>query len=245
MGTVDAPVAVGIHRLAGAWDEGLEGLASRRDARDRERSHRGAVVGDVAADHLVARWLADRPEVLARELPSRLDGLAPTGCEEDAIEITRGVIRQAIGELDALRVGVGPEGEVRELFCLSACSLGEFLPAVAHLDDEQAGEAIEVFVALRVVDVGAFAPLDDRDLVVLVVGTHAAEVQPEVVPCVLVELAVGAAFVRCHVFLFIGFPTRRSVSRGAGRRRSPSRARLRCCESTRRASAADARRPRR
>ena len=51
--------------------------------------------------------------------------------------------------------------------------------AVAGVNAEEAGEAIEVAVAVLVEDVAALAADDDRDLVLVAVGAHPREVHPE------------------------------------------------------------------
>jgi len=54
-------------------------------------------------------------------------------------------------------VRVRPQREERELFGLLRSSLSEPLAAVARVDDEQAGEAVEVALAAVIPDVVAFA----------------------------------------------------------------------------------------
>ena len=109
-------VEVGVRHLVGAGDERLEHLLRGRDAGDRQRALRGAVVGDRAADHLVLHRLAGELEVLLGELPRGLDGLAAAGGEEDAVEVAGGVgAASRSASSIALRVGVGPEREEREL----------------------------------------------------------------------------------------------------------------------------------
>ena len=62
------------------------------------------------------------------------------------------------GQLDGVGVGVGPDREVPELAALAAGGLGQLGAAVADLHGEQAGEAVEVAVALDVPDVAARRP---------------------------------------------------------------------------------------
>ena len=73
--------------------------------------------------------------------------------------------------------------------CLAAASamLGA---AVAELVDEQAREAVEVALALGVVDVGALAAHDDGHLGLLVDG-HPGEMHPQVVACRLLAARRG------------------------------------------------------
>ena len=126
------------------------------------------MVGDVAADHLGPLRLPDHPEVLAGQLPGRLDRLGATGGEEDPVEVAGREARHPVGELDGARVGVGPEREVGQRPGLLGACLGELGAAVADLGGEQSGEAVEVALAVLVPDVGALAPHDDGHLVVLV-----------------------------------------------------------------------------
>ena len=108
----------------------LERRLHARQAGDRQRALRRAVVGDGAADHLVLGRLAGELEVLLGQLPGRLDGLAATGGEEDAVQVARRVARDPLGEVDGARVGVGPEREERQLGGLLRCGLGELGAAV-------------------------------------------------------------------------------------------------------------------
>ena len=69
------PVEVGVGHLDGAGHERLERCAQLRDARDGQRAHGRAVVGDGAADDLGALRLPLDAEVLTRQLPGRLHRL--------------------------------------------------------------------------------------------------------------------------------------------------------------------------
>src|SRR3954451_19714559 len=75
---------------------------------------------------------------------------------------------------------VAPERVEVEFFHLPGRRLAELGAAVAGVDAEEAGEAVQVAVAVIVVDVAAVAANDDRDLPLVVVGAHPREVQPEV-----------------------------------------------------------------
>ena len=88
-------VVVGVRHLVRAGDQRLEVLLGVRDAGDGQRAVRGAVVGDVAGDHLVLHRLADELEVLLGQLPGGLHGLAAAGGEEDLVQVARGVVRPA------------------------------------------------------------------------------------------------------------------------------------------------------
>src|SRR5438270_13751507 len=71
---------------------------------------------------------------------------------------------------------VGPVREEPELLRLVGASLSDVRPPVADVHAEQSGEAVEITIAVVVVDVAALAARDDRDLAV----AEAGEVQPEV-----------------------------------------------------------------
>ena len=124
--------------------------------------------------------LAGELEVVLGELPGRLDGLAAAAGEEHPVEVAGGVARDPLGQLHGLRVGVGPQRHEGQLGGLLGGRLGDVGAAVAELVDEQAGQAVEVALALRVVQVGALTAHDDGHLALLVDGV-AGEVQPQVV----------------------------------------------------------------
>jgi hypothetical protein len=132
-------------------------------------------------------------EVVLRQLPRRLHGLTAAGGEEDPVEVARRVAGDALGEVDRARVGIGPQRVERELGRLLRGHVGQPLAAVADLGDEEAGEAVEVALALGVVDVGALATGDDGD-VGLVVGGHPREVHPQVVPGGALQVLVALGF---------------------------------------------------
>ena len=151
----------------------------------------GAVVGDRARDDLGLGRLAGQLEVLLRQLPRALDRLAAAGGEEDPVEVAGREVREALGEVDRRRVRVRPEREEGEVAGLLRRRLGQLVPPVAGLDDEQPGEPVEVAPAAVVPDVGPLAAHDDRDLVALAVRRLAGEVLPQVLAGG--EAAVGAA----------------------------------------------------
>ena len=98
-------------------------------------------------------------------------------------------IGEPVGQLDGLRVGVGPDREVGQLAGLFGGGVGQLVAAVPGLHDEQAGQTVEVPPAVGVVDVRAVAARDDRYRRVRV-GRQPREVHPEVVACGSVELVV-------------------------------------------------------
>src|SRR4051794_32663047 len=85
-------------------------------------------------------------------------------------------------------MGVAPERVEVELFDLARRRLAVLAAAVAGVAAEEAGEAVEIAVAVLVVDVAALGAGDDRDLVVGPVGTHPREVHPEVLAGQLLKI---------------------------------------------------------
>ena len=200
-------VAVRVHDVPHLGHERLERHPQRRDPVDRERAHRRAVVGDLARDRLVLarRRRADalvvprlvgafdplaaaREEVLARELPGRLDRLGAAGDEEGAVEVARRERGQLAGQLDRARVRVRPVGVEGQLLHLLERRLPDLLAeAVADVDREEAGERVQVALPVRVLEVAAVAADDDRHLV-RGVAAHAGEVHPQVVAGGLLQI---------------------------------------------------------
>ena len=86
---------VGVGDVGDVDRRAAERLLEALHAGERQRAERDAVVGDVAGDRLGALRLADREEVLARELPRRLDRLRAAAGEEDAVHAGRRDARRA------------------------------------------------------------------------------------------------------------------------------------------------------
>src|SRR5262249_37981995 len=87
-------------------------------------------------------------------------------------------LREPLRELDRAGVRVGPEREVGELAALAGRGLGDLFAAVADLAHEEPGQAVQVALAVPVIDVWPGATHNDRHIVAGVRG-HAGEVQPE------------------------------------------------------------------
>ena len=161
LGLLGRPVvAVRVLHVPHLGHERLERLLQRRDAVDRERSHRRPVVGDLARDRLVlARHrragalvaprlagrnllAAAREVVLARELPRRLDRLRAAGDEEHAVQVAGRERRDLRGQLDRARVRVRPVRVEGQLAHLLERRLADLLAeAVAEVDREEARRA--------------------------------------------------------------------------------------------------------
>ncbi len=177
------PVEVGVRHLVGTGNQRFEGGLRDRDPGDRQSALGGAVVGDIAADHLVLGGLARELVVLLGQLPRRLDGLAATAGEEGAVDVRRGQLPEAVGQLDRRRVRVGPQREERECLGLLGHRLGDLLATVTGLHGEQPSEAVEVGPALVVPDPRTLAADDDGHVAgTLLVDRVPREVHPEPVP---------------------------------------------------------------
>ena len=177
----------------------------------RQRPHRGAVVGELARDQLVPGRLAARVVVGLGELPRRLDRLRAAGGEEHAVEVSRRELGDPRGQLDRARVGVAPVGVEAELLRLRAAAAPELRAAVADVHAVQRRQAVEVALAVLVVDVAALAPDDHRHLVALGVGAHAREVHPQVSLGLLLEITGHWR----HAFSLVRLDTEDNANRSA------------------------------
>ena len=88
-------VEVGVRYPDPAGRQRLEWLLDRGQPGDGQRAHRGAVVGDVPAEHLVPAGLAGRLEVLLGQLPGGLHRLGAAGGEEHPVQVAGGQRRPA------------------------------------------------------------------------------------------------------------------------------------------------------
>jgi hypothetical protein len=92
------------------------------------------VVRDVTRDYLVLLWLSGELEELLGQLPGRFYRFTATGGEEDPVEVARRGVGQPLGQLNGLRVGVGPQREVRQFGGLLGRGLGELAPSMPDPD---------------------------------------------------------------------------------------------------------------
>ena len=87
---------------------------------------------------------------------------------------------------------VRPVRVERQLAHLLERRLADLLAvAVADVDREEPGERVEVALAVRVPEVAAVAPDDDRDVLAVAEAAHPGEVHPQVVPGELLEVGRG------------------------------------------------------
>ena len=168
----------------------------------RERSERCAVVGELARDDLRPRALAPHVVVVAGQLPGGFDGLGAAGGEEDAVQVARGQRGDAGRKLDRGWVSVAPVDVETELARLLGSRLAQFGAPVAGIHAEQRRKAVEVALAVLVVDVAPFAAHDDRHLVVGV-GAHPREVHPQMPLGLCLERTFARAG-RCFLDPYVG-----------------------------------------
>jgi len=82
-------------------------------------------------------------------------------------------------------VGIAPHGDEVELADLGGHRVAELAAAVAGVDAEEGGEAVEIAVVVVIPDVAALPADDDRHLVLGPEGAHPREVHPKVALCLL------------------------------------------------------------
>ena len=215
------PVGVGVGDVHPARRQGLERRAEAGDARRRHRAHRRTVIRRLPGDDLVALRLADRSEVLARQLPRRLHRLRPTGREEDAVEIAGREPAQHRRQLDRRGMRERPDRVVAERSRLLGGRVGQPPATVPDLHREEPRESVELAVVVLVEDVATLAPHDEGN-VALRELPELAEVHPEVplgVRLQLVDVVFVAHRAPCRDatdLTVIACPRRRSACAGAG-----------------------------
>ena len=173
-------VEVGVRHAEATGGDRLEHRLHRGDAGDRQGSLRRAVIGHRPRDDLVLGGLALQLPVVLGELERGLDRLAAAGGEEDLVEVARRLVGETIGQLDRGRVRVRPQGEERQLGSLRRGSLGQSTSTVPCVHDEEAGEPVEVLLALGIPDAVPLA-LDDDGHARLGHRGLPGEVHPEMV----------------------------------------------------------------
>ena len=178
------------------------------------------MVGRLAGDDLRLLGVAAQLVVRPRQLPGGLHGLGAARGEEHAVQVPRGERGDPVGQLDRARMGIAPVREEAELLGLRGGGLAELRAAVARVHAEQRRQPVEVALAVLVEDVATLAAHDDRDLVLLVVRTHAREMHPEVATGLLLQVARGA---RVRLVRGLGSGCHLLSSSSTGARRSGQR----------------------
>jgi hypothetical protein len=148
--------AVGVGHEPGLDRGRAVGLLQAGVVGERQGADGQAVVGAAAGDRLGAARVAAQGVVLAGDLPGGLDGFGAAAGEEGVLDVDGRDPGQAFGEFDGGRVcGGGPQRAEAEFAELPVGGLGELgRVGVAELAAVQAGEAVDVASAVRVVDVG-------------------------------------------------------------------------------------------
>jgi hypothetical protein len=110
----------------------------------------------------VLTGFADELEVLLGHFPRGLDGLGAAAGEEHPIQVTRGIVREPLGQLDRGGRGVSPQRKERQCLGLAGGGLRELGSSVTDLHREQTRQAVEVAFAAVIEDRHPFAAGDDR-----------------------------------------------------------------------------------
>ena len=174
------------------------------------------MVGAVAVEDHVLGALALVAPVLARHLERRLDRLAAAEAEEDVIEVAGQMPGDLGGQLDRGRVGDAEHVVAGDVVGLGADGVVDLGAAVADVDRPEAGERVEVLVAVHVAHHAALGALhDDRRQ-----PLHLRERWPEVVGEVVLECfdLLSRGLVQLRVGVVIARRCHRSPCRGGVRR---------------------------
>ena len=106
-----------------------------------------AVIGILAADELDAAGLADPLEIGAGQLDGCLDGLRAAAGKEGTGQVAGRDLGNLFGEPDG-GLGGGAHGHVGQLEHLLISGVGDFLPAIAHVLQPEAGHCVDGRVSL-------------------------------------------------------------------------------------------------
>ena len=137
-------------------------LAELRNAGDAQGSEGGAVIGPISSEDLVARFLTTCHVIVACELDRRLNRFRASAHEEHLVETLWSSFGNQRCSLDGGRTRETPVGEEPELFHLLHGSGGQVIATMAKVGTEKSRQPVEVFIAVRVLDVAACAAFHDR-----------------------------------------------------------------------------------
>ena len=181
-------VGVGIGQEGDGHSHGLEGRSAVGQTREAQRTHRCAVVGELACDRLGALRLAVGRVPLAHEFPCRLHRLAAAIGEVRALHAEGGCqVDERFGEFCGCRVREIPRGRERQNLQLPRGG-GSHLCAVrvAEVGAEEPGEPIDEAAPVVADDLTALAP-DDHLGTGFGVPAHVGEVEEQVVSGLLAD----------------------------------------------------------
>ncbi len=144
----------------------VEHIPVALDAGRLRRRQRQAVVAHVAAENDALAGAAKLVPVEAGQLERAVVRLGAAAREEDRVQVTGQQRGDLGGQLDAGAIGRAAEGGgVLQLAHLLGGDFGQFLAPVADVDVPHASGAVDVLVAIDIVEVDTLATLpDDRTL---------------------------------------------------------------------------------
>ena len=180
IGAVLAAIRIGWLDVTDASHQRLERRADAGNACQREGAVGGAVIRDLAGNHLASHWLATRIVIFAGQLDRAFDTFRAARHEERAVEAIRSDLGELRCELDRFRMRVGPVGVVRQLHRLLEHRRTDLLAVrVTDLDGKEPAQEIHVAIAVRVLEENIVSPHHHRVLI-RVEPCHLREVKPQV-----------------------------------------------------------------
>ncbi len=150
--------------LPGIEQQRAEARMEEVDAADGDRSDRVAVVRVAQADEAVALGHAAMAPVLEGHLQGDLAGRRAVVGVEDALQAARSDLHEPVGELDRARMREAEHRRVRHAGELVAHGAVDRRMAVAVDVAPQRRDAVEIAVAVRVVERATLGALDDQRL---------------------------------------------------------------------------------
>ena len=150
--------------------------------------------------NLMRPGLADPLEVCPGQLDRGLHGLGAATGEERAGEVAGGEFGHLFRQPDG-RLGGGAHGHVGQLEHLLVCGVGDFLPAVPHVLQPQAGHGVDGGVAVGICDPHSIARHVNGGLALLCHVAWLPQVDPQVLKSGILEFlkcgGAGHAASRC------------------------------------------------
>jgi len=186
-----APVAVGGDDMGGMADQGLVVASPPRVAAQGQGPQGVAVVACPSGDDLVFHRLAPVHLVLPGHLHRRLHRLGAAGKKIDPAHVSRGNGHQLLGQGHGGRggeLGAVGKGHVPQLGQHGLRNLPE---PVSQGGDHRSAGAVDIGLALRIVEINPFAPLNRRvppvqiaveDIIIVGLSGHGLYCYPSIVP---------------------------------------------------------------